>query len=121
MKTRAVIDVSELPTWAFGPKSLMWWGTLGYILIETSGFGLGIASYLYLAQKAQEWPLAAPPPELWPGILMTSTAAPQPPAKLRSQKVCPGVATGVHPSRTCHHVDFRRPAAHRSRVRIQGA
>ena len=71
MKTRAVIDVSELPTWAFGPKSLMWWGTLGYILIETSGFGLGIASYLYLAQKAQEWPLAAPPPELWPGILMT--------------------------------------------------
>ena len=49
----------------------MWWGTLGYITIETSGFGLGIASYLYLAQKAQEWPLAAPPPDLWPGAIMT--------------------------------------------------
>ena len=71
MKTRAVIDVSTLPTWAFGPKSPMWWGTLGYITIETSGFGLGIASYLYLAQKAQEWPLAAPPPDLWPGAIMT--------------------------------------------------
>ena len=71
MKTRPVIDVSALSTWAFGPKSLMWWGTLGYIAIETSGFGLGIASYLYLAQKAQEWPLAAPAPDLAPGAIMT--------------------------------------------------
>lgn len=71
MKTRPAIDVRELPTSAFGPKSLMWWGTLGYIAIETSGFGLGIASYLYLAQKAQEWPLAAPGPDLWPGTIMT--------------------------------------------------
>jgi cytochrome c oxidase subunit 3 len=49
----------------------MWWGTLGYIGIETSGFGLAMASYLYLAQKAQEWPLAAPPPDLLPGTMMT--------------------------------------------------
>lgn len=71
MKTRAVIDLSALPTWAFGSKSLMWWGTLGFITIETSAFGLGIASYLYLAQIAPEWPLAAPPPGLWPGTIMT--------------------------------------------------
>jgi cytochrome c oxidase subunit III len=71
LKTRAVIDVSDLPTWSFGSRSLMWWGTLGYIGIETSGFGLAMASYLYLAQKAQEWPLAAPPPDLLPGTIMT--------------------------------------------------
>ena len=39
--------------------------------IETSGFGLAMASYLYLALKAQEWPLAAPPPNLLPGTIMT--------------------------------------------------
>jgi cytochrome c oxidase subunit 3 len=71
LKLRAVLDVSDLPTWSFGSRSLMWWGTLGYIGIETSGFGLAMASYLYLAQKAQEWPLAAPPPDLLPGTMMT--------------------------------------------------
>jgi len=71
LKTRAIIDISHLPTWSFGARSLMWWGTLGYIGIETSGFGLAMATYLYLAQKAQEWPLAAPPPDLLPGTIMT--------------------------------------------------
>jgi cytochrome c oxidase subunit 3 len=66
------IDVADLPTWSFGSRSLMWWGTLGYIGIELSGFGLALAVYLYLAQKAQEWPLAAPPPDLLPGMIMTA-------------------------------------------------
>jgi cytochrome c oxidase subunit III len=66
------IDVAALPTWAFGSRSLMWWGTLGYIGIEISGFGLALAAYLYLAQKAQEWPLAVPPPDLLPGAIMTA-------------------------------------------------
>ena len=90
MKTRAVIDVSALPTWAFGSKSPMWWGTLGYILIETSGFGLGIASYLYLAQKAQEWPLAAPPPDLWPGIAHDFPAACSASCQTTSSRGLPG-------------------------------
>ena len=71
MKTRAVLDVSTLPTWGFGSKSPIWWGTLAYIGIETSGFGLAMASYLYLAQLAQEWPLAAPAPNLLAGTIMT--------------------------------------------------
>jgi heme/copper-type cytochrome/quinol oxidase subunit 3 len=49
----------------------MWWGTLAFIGIEASGFGLAVATYLYLAQNAQEWPLAAPPPGLLPGTLLT--------------------------------------------------
>jgi heme/copper-type cytochrome/quinol oxidase subunit 3 len=72
LTTRYDIDVTDLPTWSFGSRSPMWWGTLGYIGIETSGFGLALAVYLYLAQKAQEWPLAAPPPDLLPGTIMTA-------------------------------------------------
>jgi cytochrome c oxidase subunit III len=71
LTTRYDIDVADLPTWSFGSRSPMWWGTLGYIGIETSGFGLALAVYLYLAQKAQEWPLAAPPPNLLPGTIVT--------------------------------------------------
>ena len=72
MTPRHNIDVADLPTWSFGSRSLMWWGTLGYIGIELSGFGLALAVYLYLAQKAQEWPLAASPPDLLPGTIMTA-------------------------------------------------
>jgi heme/copper-type cytochrome/quinol oxidase subunit 3 len=70
-RPRVIADLSALPTYAFGSRSLMWWGTLGYIGIELSGFGLAIATYLYLAQKASQWPLSAPPPNLLPGTLLT--------------------------------------------------
>ena len=36
------LDVSALPTYRFGPGSLMWWGTMGLMLIEGTVFGLGI-------------------------------------------------------------------------------
>lgn len=68
---RVVLDVSELPTYSFGQRSLMWWGQLGYIAIEMSGFGLAIAMYLYLAEKAESWPPGAPLPDLLPGTLLT--------------------------------------------------
>ncbi len=47
---RVAVDVSALPTYSFTQRSLMWWGTLGFIAIETAGFGLAIATYLYFAQ-----------------------------------------------------------------------
>lgn len=68
---RIVADLSDLPTYSFDHHSLMWWGTLGFIAIETSAFCLTVAAYLYLAQGAQTWPLGAPPPDLVPGILIT--------------------------------------------------
>lgn len=64
-------DLSDLPTHSFGYRSLMWWGTLGFIAIETSGFGLAAAAYLYLAQKAAVWPIAAAPPNHWPATALT--------------------------------------------------
>ena len=33
-RLRPAGDVGELPTVTFGPKSLMWWGTFGFIVIE---------------------------------------------------------------------------------------
>ena len=54
-----------------GSASLTWWGTLGFMLIEGSGFALVLAVYLYLASIAPEWPLGAPPPDLPAGAVIT--------------------------------------------------
>jgi heme/copper-type cytochrome/quinol oxidase subunit 3 len=69
--SRVAADLSGLPTYSFTHRSLMWWGTLGFIAIETSGFGLAIAVYLYLTQKAQAWPPDSPSPDLLPGTVLT--------------------------------------------------
>jgi heme/copper-type cytochrome/quinol oxidase subunit 3 len=71
MKTRIVADLSELPTSAFGAKSPVFWGTLGFIALEGMGFALAIGTYLYLAAINQSWPLGAPPPDLLFGTLVT--------------------------------------------------
>ena len=55
-----VADVSALPTFAFGPKSPMWWGTLGFMALEGMGFALAAATYLYL-DSAPDWPLSVGP------------------------------------------------------------
>ena len=56
------IDVSDLPEYAFGHRSLMWWGTMGVIVIEGTIFALAMATHLYLASQAGEWPPGVPPP-----------------------------------------------------------
>ena len=71
MSTRTTLDVSRLPTYAFGHRSLMWWGTAGMIVIEGTLFAIGIVAYFYLRGIAQEWPLSAPPPDLLYGTLNT--------------------------------------------------
>jgi cytochrome c oxidase subunit 3 len=69
---RVVVDVSQLPLHGMGSASLTWWGTLGFMLIEGSGFALVLAVYLYLASIAPEWPLGAPAPDLLPGTIVTA-------------------------------------------------
>ncbi|WP_407158629.1 heme-copper oxidase subunit III [Bradyrhizobium sp. STM 3557] len=71
MKQRTVLDISMLPLHGLGAASVTWWGTLGFMLIEGSGFALVIAVYLYLMSLAPSWPLNAPPPDLLPGTLVT--------------------------------------------------
>ncbi|CAN5363673.1 cytochrome c oxidase subunit 3 [soil metagenome] len=55
-KLTAALDVSHLPNAAMGPASLVWWGTLGFMLIEGTGFVLGGGALLYLAAQAPQWP-----------------------------------------------------------------
>jgi heme/copper-type cytochrome/quinol oxidase subunit 3 len=64
-----VADVSHLPPYGHGRVSTMWWGTLGFVTIEAMGFALAFAVYIYLAYFAEQWPLSAAPPDLWPGSL----------------------------------------------------
>ncbi|MEA3086238.1 MAG: cytochrome c oxidase subunit [Paraburkholderia sp.] len=60
----AVLDVSSLPSFGYSHRSLMWWSTMGLMLIEGSVFAIGVMMYFYLRSLAQVWPLDAPPPAL---------------------------------------------------------
>jgi cytochrome c oxidase subunit 3 len=65
MKQRPVLDVSALPEYGFGSRMTTWWGTLGFCVLEGTGFALAIGTYLYLAFLNPQWPLSAPPPDLF--------------------------------------------------------
>jgi cytochrome c oxidase subunit 3 len=67
-----VLDVSGLPTYAYGHRSLMWWGTFGMILIESTVFALAVGTYFYLRDLAVTWPPHGVPPVLTYGTLNTA-------------------------------------------------
>ena len=60
------IDLAPRPTYAFGHRSLTWWGIVAFFLIEGTAFALAVAAYFYLMNQDQAWP---PPPFLPPGLL----------------------------------------------------
>lgn len=49
-------DVAELPTVTFGHRSLMWWGTVGFMVIEGWTLALIVAMYFYIRQNFVTWP-----------------------------------------------------------------
>jgi heme/copper-type cytochrome/quinol oxidase subunit 3 len=51
-----VIDVRELPEFAFGRRSTTWWGTMFLTVVEGSMFALLAASFLYLRGNFELWP-----------------------------------------------------------------
>ena len=68
----AVGDLSRLPTFAFGSRSPIWWGTSCFMLIEGTAFLLAGGAYLYLRGRADGWPPAGTrPPDLIWGTLFT--------------------------------------------------
>jgi cytochrome c oxidase subunit 3 len=71
MRHRPVADVSELPTYGFGSKSPIWWGTLGFVALEGTGFALAIGAYLYLAHLAPAWPIAPPQHDIRAATILT--------------------------------------------------
>jgi cytochrome c oxidase subunit I+III len=54
--TRVVADVSQLPRTVFGHRSQMWWGTLGFIIIEGSTLLICVVAYFYLRRNFSTWP-----------------------------------------------------------------
>ena len=68
---RTTLDVATLPTAAFGSRGLVWWGTVGFIVIEGFTLALCVVSYLYLRRNFIEWP---PPRTPLPDLLMPTIA-----------------------------------------------
>ena len=65
MSTRPTIDVSELPTYAFGHRPLTWWCTMSMILMEGTMFVVLLISYFFLRTRVPDWPPGTtPPPDL---------------------------------------------------------
>jgi heme/copper-type cytochrome/quinol oxidase subunit 3 len=68
---RAVIDVSELPSFAFHHRNIVWWGTMGMIVIEGMMFALLITAYMFLKGRSPHWPPGHFPPALLWGTVNT--------------------------------------------------
>jgi cytochrome c oxidase subunit III len=87
---RPVIDVARLPPYAFGQRSLIWWGTMGMIAIEGTMFAMLIAAYFYLKGRAPHWPPGQFSPALLWGTLNTGllllSAVPNQLAKVAAEK-----------------------------------
>jgi heme/copper-type cytochrome/quinol oxidase subunit 3 len=66
-RTRAAIDVAQLPTAVFGNRDLMWWGTTFFAVIEAFTLALCAASYLYLRRNFGAWPPERTP---YPNLLV---------------------------------------------------
>jgi cytochrome c oxidase subunit III len=56
VSTRRVIDVHELPGFAFGARDPLWWGVAGLIAIESTMFVLCLATYFYVRGQFADWP-----------------------------------------------------------------
>jgi cytochrome c oxidase subunit 3 len=67
MKT--IVDICELPRFAFGSRGIMWWGILGFLAIESTMLGISLVAYWYFRSAAGEWP----PPPIAPPSLVTGT------------------------------------------------
>jgi cytochrome c oxidase subunit 3 len=72
MSERATLDVRGLPRFAFGAKSILWWGTMGLVAIEGTMFAILIATYFYLRTRSTEWPPSVLDPYLTWGIVNTA-------------------------------------------------
>ena len=62
---RQELDVSGLPTSAFGWRATVWWGVLGLMVIEGMGFALVVMAYFYGRMTEESWPpMGTPLPAL---------------------------------------------------------
>lgn len=62
------INVARLPTYVYGSRSMMWWGTMGLMLIEGTVFAITVVVYFYLRSHSATWPVNRAPELLWGGV-----------------------------------------------------
>jgi cytochrome c oxidase subunit III len=63
------LDVSQLPTVVFGPRSMIWVGNILYMTIEGTVAIMLFVSYFYLRTRTPDWPSGLPDPDLTWGTL----------------------------------------------------
>jgi heme/copper-type cytochrome/quinol oxidase subunit 3 len=68
---RRITDLSKLPASGFRSHGLWWWAGCAFMLMETSGFALACAAYVYLMNANSQWPLTDRPPDLFWGTAQT--------------------------------------------------
>jgi len=79
--TARVIDAAAIPDEPEDHHALVWWGTIGMVVIESTMFALAIGTYFYLRMHASEWPsLRIGPPSLtvpiWNLVILLASMAP---------------------------------------------
>ncbi|MCU1385904.1 MAG: cytochrome oxidase subunit [Acidobacteria bacterium] len=92
MSATRTLDVGALPPGAFGSRSLMWWGTMGIVIIEGTVFALAIAAYFFYRTRYPAWPPhgIAPPDVRWGTIntlVLLASVAPNVFAKWAAEKL----------------------------------
>jgi heme/copper-type cytochrome/quinol oxidase subunit 3 len=71
MSRRIVGDLSILPAAGFRQHGLWFWAGVGFMTIESAGFALACAAYVYLMNGAPQWPLDGVAPDLLWGTAQT--------------------------------------------------
>jgi heme/copper-type cytochrome/quinol oxidase subunit 3 len=83
------IDVARLPTYVYGSRSMMWWGTMGLMLIEGTVFAITVVVYFYLRSHSQTWPINRAPELFWGGLntaIMLASMVPNQLAKRAAER-----------------------------------
>jgi heme/copper-type cytochrome/quinol oxidase subunit 3 len=87
---RVVLDVGRLPSFAFGHQGLIWWGTVGFMVIEGSMFVLVFVTYFFLRTRESTWPPGVPLPDTTWGtvnaVLLLVSLVPNQMTKLAAER-----------------------------------
>lgn len=68
---RRTLDVATLRDHAFGHHGLIWWGSVGFMVIEGSMFVMALVAYYFLRMRSPEWPPSLPNPDVALGTINT--------------------------------------------------
>jgi cytochrome c oxidase subunit III len=63
------LNVAGLPSVVFGYRSLIWWGTMGMMMIEGTMFAITVSAYFFLRTRSSDWPPGLMPPRLTAGTI----------------------------------------------------